>query len=360
VIEAADQFKADAHEPLADPRSRLLVEDAGTYLRSTRVKYDVVISEPSNLWIAGMADLFTRDFYRVVASKLTPRGIFCQWVQCYQTSGTTLETVLRTLATRFPHGQLFFVDATGDLIILASPEHEVPIDLDRLGAAFDREQVAADLARVGVESRGSAPGLPRQAGERGGDHPEGRSHRRQRLAGAPCALRPSLGRGIRVPVGLVAPVANDLALSIDSDPVRAAALLDEASARASGGQRGGIRGIADGQRARRGEATLAAVPGERLEFEGIHLNRVAPRRGCLARQAALLGVDDSGAKRLVEQRVTLEVPQLPCPGRVLDLLLHSRGSHDLRVRRLEPPHASVPGRRHEDVRGQVLPRLTVA
>ncbi|HKW51314.1 MAG TPA: fused MFS/spermidine synthase, partial [Candidatus Eisenbacteria bacterium] len=152
VIEAAPQFRADAGDPLADPRSRLLIEDAGTYLRSTRRAYDVIISEPSNLWIAGMADLFTRDFYRTAASKLRPGGIFCQWVQCYQTSPATLRTIFRTLAVRFPHGQLFFVDKSADLIILASPDREVSLDFDRLAAAWSRPEVAHDFARVGVAS----------------------------------------------------------------------------------------------------------------------------------------------------------------------------------------------------------------
>ncbi|MGH7682455.1 MAG: spermidine synthase, partial [Candidatus Eiseniibacteriota bacterium] len=139
-------------DPLADPRSRLLIEDAGTYLRSTRQMYDVIISEPSNLWIAGMADLFTEEFYKTAARKLKPGGIFCQWVQCYQTSPRTLETIFRTLVTRFPHGQLFFVDASADLIILASPDREVGLDLDRISAAWSDSTVAAQLARVGVGS----------------------------------------------------------------------------------------------------------------------------------------------------------------------------------------------------------------
>ena len=113
VLEAAPLFAADAGRPAEDPRSRILIEDAGTYLRSTRDRYDAIISEPSNLWIAGMADLFTRDFYRTAGSKLHTGGIFCQWVQTYQTSPATLRTVFRTLVTRFPHGQLFLVDHSG-------------------------------------------------------------------------------------------------------------------------------------------------------------------------------------------------------------------------------------------------------
>lgn len=152
VIEAAPYFRADAGDPLQDVRSQLLVEDAGTYLRSARGTYDAIISEPSNLWIAGMADLFTEEFYEAAARKLRPGGIFGQWVHCYQTSPAALWTILRTLATRFPHGQLFVVDASSDLIILASPDRDLPLDLSQLERAWENPGIAAQLNRVGVAS----------------------------------------------------------------------------------------------------------------------------------------------------------------------------------------------------------------
>lgn len=150
VIEAAPLFDADAMRPLDDPRSRVLVEDAQTLLRSDKKTYDVIISEPSNLWIAGSGDLFTREFYEVAATRLRPGGIFCQWVQCYQISPEATQTVFRTLAGRFPYGQLFYIDDSSDLIVLASPDREVPLDVAVWQAAMSRPEVAADLARIGV------------------------------------------------------------------------------------------------------------------------------------------------------------------------------------------------------------------
>ena len=246
VIEAAPQFRADAGEPLADPRSRLLIEDAGTYLRSTRRAYDVIISEPSNLWIAGMADLFTRDFYRTAASKLRPGGIFCQWVQCYQTSPATLRTIFRTLAVPFPHGQLFFVDKSADLIILASPDRDVPLDLDRLAEAWARPEVARDFARVGVESladllRYYRGRLDRVAAEAGPgpintDDNGWLEHR------APFDLL--AGATSEHEMAWSPDVAADLAASIVPDRDRAAALLDDAARRAkAAGNEGAVLGL---------------------------------------------------------------------------------------------------------------------
>ena len=234
VIEAAPCFSADAGDPLADPRSRLLIEDAGTYLRSTRKMYDVIISEPSNLWIAGMADLFTEEFYRTAALKLRPGGIFCQWVQCYQTSPRTLETIFRTLTTRFPHGQLFFVDGSADLIILASPDREVGLDLDRIARAWDDPAVAAQLARVGITSPGDLLRYYR-----------GRLERAARAAGpGPTNTDDNGWLEHRAPSDLLSGASSesmlawspqvgiDLAAAIVSDRGRARELIDDAAARA--------------------------------------------------------------------------------------------------------------------------------
>lgn len=172
VIEAAPFFEAAAHRPLADPRSRLVVEDAGTYLRSTKENFDVIISEPSNPWIAGVGNLFTKEFYEEARRRLTPGGVFCQWIQTYSVSPATLSTVFRTVATTFPHGQLFYVESSGDLIILAVPDRELLLDRARMEAVFQRPGVAADFARIGVHSvddvlgayRGRLDRLAREAG----------------------------------------------------------------------------------------------------------------------------------------------------------------------------------------------------
>lgn len=172
VIEAAPFFEDAAHRPLADPRSRLVVEDAGTYLRSTKENFDVIISEPSNPWIAGVGNLFTREFYQEARRRLNPGGVFCQWIQTYSVSPATLSTVFRTLKTTFKQGQLFYVESSGDLIILAVPDQELVLDRASMDAAFHRPGVAEDFARIGIHSlddvlgayRGRLDRLAREAG----------------------------------------------------------------------------------------------------------------------------------------------------------------------------------------------------
>jgi spermidine synthase len=150
VIEAAPYFSEGAFDPLLDPRSSCIIEDAGTFLRSSARRFDVIINEPTNPWVAGVGDLFTREFYDQAAARLLPGGVLCQWMQCYEISRSTLNTIFRTLARRFPHGHLFYCWQSMDLIIVASASGEIVLDLERMQEALERPQVAKDLERVGV------------------------------------------------------------------------------------------------------------------------------------------------------------------------------------------------------------------
>ncbi|MEZ4653394.1 MAG: hypothetical protein R3E12_07285 [Candidatus Eisenbacteria bacterium] len=62
VIDASVYFDCISDDPLDDPRTHLLVEDGRVHLTYAPDKYDVLISEPSNPWMAGITNLFTREF----------------------------------------------------------------------------------------------------------------------------------------------------------------------------------------------------------------------------------------------------------------------------------------------------------
>ncbi|HEU4724304.1 MAG TPA: hypothetical protein VFU59_03300 [Candidatus Eisenbacteria bacterium] len=237
VVEAAPFFRESAGEPLKDPRHRMLVEDAGLVLRSEKRMYDVIVSEPSNFWIAGMGDLFSDEFYRIAATRLRPGGVLCQWVQCYQISPDAIRAVIRTLSRTFPKGQIFYIDSAADLVILASPSGEVPLDPAAWEAALREPAVAADLARVGVTRpsdllRYYRGRLERVAAE-AGDGPVNTDDNAWLEHRAPFDLLAA--QSAESVLGWSDAVAADLASSLGGarDRAATAALLEEAAARAA-------------------------------------------------------------------------------------------------------------------------------
>lgn len=148
VVKASAFFTAENNDALADPRTRLIIGDGRSHLVLSRKQYDVIISEPSNPWIAGASSLFTKEFFESARARLAPGGIMCQWANAYNISEADLKAIVATFVSVFPTGSVWLV-GTNDVLMLATPEPPRP-DAGALAARMKRPAVAADLARIGV------------------------------------------------------------------------------------------------------------------------------------------------------------------------------------------------------------------
>ena len=102
MAEAARHFAARNASAFADPRSKLVFDDAKSYFSSQAGHYDIIISEPSNPWVSGVSSLFTDEFYRVVRRHLNRGGVLVQWFQLYEIDVKLIASVMRALARNFP------------------------------------------------------------------------------------------------------------------------------------------------------------------------------------------------------------------------------------------------------------------
>ena len=150
VVEASSHFVADNRDALRDARLRLIVGDGRSHLALGRQTYDVIISEPSNPWMAGVAGLFTREFFEAARARLAPQGLLCQWTHTYDISPSDLRSIANTFASVFPDGTMWLV-GEGDLLLIGGPSGVTP-DADRIATAMTRAEVRQDLAEVGVRS----------------------------------------------------------------------------------------------------------------------------------------------------------------------------------------------------------------
>ncbi len=149
VIEASPHFDAVNHKPLASPRLTLALTDGRALLQGTDRRFDLILSEPSNPWMAGVSSLFTIEFYRKASERLAPGGVLAQWIQAYSLAPSDYAMIVRTVRQVFPHGALLRISA-GDTILLAShhalePAREV---IERAQALVDGlPEVKADVEK---------------------------------------------------------------------------------------------------------------------------------------------------------------------------------------------------------------------
>ncbi|MBW2031621.1 MAG: hypothetical protein JRJ31_21410, partial [Deltaproteobacteria bacterium] len=106
VIPASRFFDPWNNRVLSDPRTELVIQDARAHVALSRKKYDVISSEPSNPWMAGLASLFTKDFFSLVKERLNDGGIFAQFIHTYQMDWPTFAMVGRTFSQVFQKGLL--------------------------------------------------------------------------------------------------------------------------------------------------------------------------------------------------------------------------------------------------------------
>lgn len=126
ILHVAEVCTPVNRDVLRNPKVRTIIGDGREILLTSSDRYDVIFSEPSNPYRAGVAGLFTSDFYRAVNERLSQNGIFAQWVQSYEIDAPTLETIYATITGVFPQVQTWQTQS-GDFLLIASRE---PLVLD--------------------------------------------------------------------------------------------------------------------------------------------------------------------------------------------------------------------------------------
>jgi predicted membrane-bound spermidine synthase len=148
MVEAARGFGAFVERAYTDPRSHIHIDDAKTYFSSRNARYDVIISEPSNPWVSGVASLFSEEFYQQAKAHLRPDGLLVQWLQLYETNLPLLASVFKAMNKHFSQ-YVVFNTSNEDIIVIASNGR----DLNQLDEwIFAEPALRASLARVGVKT----------------------------------------------------------------------------------------------------------------------------------------------------------------------------------------------------------------
>lgn len=142
----ANQCAAVNHDALANPKLNLIIGDGRELLLTTKQRYDLVVSEPSNPYRAGIASLFTREYYEAIARTLNEGGLFAQWMQAYDMDLRTIRIFYATVSSVFPQIETWQTQS-GDLLLIASKD-PISYDCQSLRARIATEPFRNALASV--------------------------------------------------------------------------------------------------------------------------------------------------------------------------------------------------------------------
>jgi spermidine synthase len=148
MVEAARKgFGTRVSNVFEDSRSHIVYEDAKTFFANAREPYDLIVSEPSNPWVSGVASLFSDEFYGRITQYLKPDGYLVQWIQTYETNVGIVASVIKALAPHFG-AYAIYNSNDSDILIIATRGMELPIPDDRI---FQSPLLRTELNRIGIQ-----------------------------------------------------------------------------------------------------------------------------------------------------------------------------------------------------------------
>ncbi len=121
-------FPENSAHVWTDPRIQVINRDGREYLLHTNEKFDLIMSEPSNPWVNGVASLFTREFFTSISEHLNPGGLASVWFHSYGLSCDAFDSVIMAAYHSFKY--LIVFKRSGDFYFIAS--NDQPLELKPL------------------------------------------------------------------------------------------------------------------------------------------------------------------------------------------------------------------------------------
>ena len=131
---------------LQNPRVHVLIGDGRELLATASTTYDLIVSEPSNPYRAGLAGFYSEDFLLDARQKLAPGGIFALWLQAYEVDARAIQTVASTMHAVFPHVTLWRL-LPRDLLLIATLD-PLEADVPQVDARLQQDPYFTAFARV--------------------------------------------------------------------------------------------------------------------------------------------------------------------------------------------------------------------
>ena len=101
-IIAASRLIHGRADPLNDPRVHLVVDDGRHFLRTHDEQFDLITGEPPPPAMAGVVNLYSREYFAMLAARLTPGGLATYWLPVQQFQPAGAFAVIAAFCDAFP------------------------------------------------------------------------------------------------------------------------------------------------------------------------------------------------------------------------------------------------------------------
>jgi spermidine synthase len=153
-------FAAQNYEVFKNPKTHVHFDDARHYLLNTDEKFDIIASDPLDVFVKGTAALYSKEYFEAVKRHLNPGGMFTLYVPLYESDATTVRSELATFFAAFPYASVWANNQSGqgyDMVFMGQME-PLKIDVDEIERRLRRPDyapVAESLRDISVSRAAS-------------------------------------------------------------------------------------------------------------------------------------------------------------------------------------------------------------
>jgi spermidine synthase len=150
-------FGREDYQVALNPKTHIVFDDARHYLMTTNTKFDIIASDPLDVFVKGTAALYSREYFDAVKQHLNPGGMFTLYVPLYETDEPTIKSELATFFDAFPNGTIWanLRDGEGYDMVFMGQLDPLRVNLDEIQQRISREDYASvrdSLREIGVDS----------------------------------------------------------------------------------------------------------------------------------------------------------------------------------------------------------------
>jgi spermidine synthase len=140
-----------------NPKTHVIFDDARHYLLTTADKYDVIASDPLDVFVKGTAAIYSKEYFDSVKAHLNPGGMFTLYVPLYESDERTVRSELATFFESFPTATVWAnnIDGRGYDMVFMGQVEPLEINVDEIAQRLNRpdyQPVMESLRGIGINS----------------------------------------------------------------------------------------------------------------------------------------------------------------------------------------------------------------
>jgi len=153
VVRSAKKYFGDLNRHVFDdPRVKVFIQDARTFVLAADEKYDVIMDDSVHPAWGGNSSLYSRDFFAHCRERLTDDGVMSVWMPMFGLSKDDLQMIFRSFLDVYPHATLWRAanDHNKHMVLIGTRER-LRIDFQKFRDRVAQPEVRDDLARVDLD-----------------------------------------------------------------------------------------------------------------------------------------------------------------------------------------------------------------